>query len=108
MLEHWSDCAVHNEPFMPAGPCDCGGLYLTDDLLHGGVPSLVPVSGRPGWLVTHMGRDAFVNAHDLPSDGLVAGAAAACLPDAHDADAGLVVADGMDLNAAAVPVVANL
>ncbi len=25
-IEHWSDCAVHNEPAYPAGPCDCGGL----------------------------------------------------------------------------------
>ena len=23
--EHWSDCAQHNEPAMPSGPCDCGG-----------------------------------------------------------------------------------
>jgi hypothetical protein len=22
--KHWSDCAVHNEPAYPAGPCDCG------------------------------------------------------------------------------------
>lgn len=22
---HWSSCAVHNEPALPAGPCDCGG-----------------------------------------------------------------------------------
>jgi hypothetical protein len=22
---HWSDCAVHNEPAYPNGPCDCGG-----------------------------------------------------------------------------------
>jgi hypothetical protein len=21
---HWSDCAVHNGPAHPAGPCDCG------------------------------------------------------------------------------------
>jgi len=21
---HWSDCAVHNAPAYPAGPCDCG------------------------------------------------------------------------------------
>ena len=21
---HWSDCAVHNEPAFPAGPCNCG------------------------------------------------------------------------------------
>ena len=23
--EHWSDCAIYNEPAMEAGPCDCGG-----------------------------------------------------------------------------------
>jgi hypothetical protein len=23
---HWSDCAVHNAPAYPAGPCDCGVL----------------------------------------------------------------------------------
>ena len=28
--KHWSDCAVHNEPFQPNGPCDCGG-YPTQE-----------------------------------------------------------------------------
>ena len=23
-VKHWSDCAVHNAPAYPAGPCDCG------------------------------------------------------------------------------------
>lgn len=23
--QHWSDCAVHNEPAYPKGECDCGG-----------------------------------------------------------------------------------
>lgn len=23
-VKHASDCAVHNMPAMPAGPCDCG------------------------------------------------------------------------------------
>ncbi len=23
-MAHWSDCAVHNEPAYPNGPCDCG------------------------------------------------------------------------------------
>lgn len=38
--QHWSDCAVHNEPYAEAGPCDCGGVgvdmrrtKLLDDLL---------------------------------------------------------------------------
>lgn len=25
MSNHYSDCAVHNGPAYPAGPCDCGG-----------------------------------------------------------------------------------
>lgn len=25
-VKHYSDCAVHNEPATPAGPCDCGKL----------------------------------------------------------------------------------
>lgn len=24
MTEHASDCALHNEPYKPNGPCDCG------------------------------------------------------------------------------------
>lgn len=26
MTQHWSSCAVHNEPAYPAGECDCGGM----------------------------------------------------------------------------------
>lgn len=29
-IQHWSDCAVHNEPAYPAGPCDCGGYWGFD------------------------------------------------------------------------------
>ena len=25
-MGHWCDCAVYNEPALPAGPCNCGGL----------------------------------------------------------------------------------
>lgn len=25
-VSHWSDCAVHNMPAMPNGPCDCGAM----------------------------------------------------------------------------------
>ena len=31
-MEHWSDCAVHNEPAYMAGPCDCGGITLRSRL----------------------------------------------------------------------------
>ena len=31
MSNHWSDCAVHNEPAYLAGECDCGGLETSPD-----------------------------------------------------------------------------
>ncbi len=27
LIQHRSDCAVHNEPYQPNGPCDCGAVY---------------------------------------------------------------------------------
>lgn len=30
-VEHASDCAVHNEPAYPAGPCDCERQLTRDD-----------------------------------------------------------------------------
>lgn len=26
IVGHWSDCAVHNGPALPVGPCTCGGI----------------------------------------------------------------------------------
>ena len=28
---HWSDCALHNMPAMPNGPCDCGANAPDDN-----------------------------------------------------------------------------
>ncbi len=39
-IQHASDCAVHNEPAMPAGPCDCVP-FPTDGLVSIG-PTSVP------------------------------------------------------------------
>jgi hypothetical protein len=27
-IQHASDCAVHNAPALPVGPCDCGAVPL--------------------------------------------------------------------------------
>ena len=32
---HWSDCATHNEPALPNGPCDCGGYVSPRPEKHG-------------------------------------------------------------------------
>ena len=39
---HAIDCAVHNSPPLPSGPCDCGAAPTAEDHLidrHGGVAS---------------------------------------------------------------------
>lgn len=42
---HYSDCAVHNEPLTPNGPCDCGGFVLPD----GGFDTSITMrSDKPG------------------------------------------------------------
>lgn len=33
-IEHSSDCAVHNEPAFPAGPCDCRPGKLAREIEH--------------------------------------------------------------------------
>lgn len=59
---HWSDCAVHDAPALPAGNCDCGGLdfavvattvaegerILTTGLLAKGASFKLIVSGHVG------------------------------------------------------------
>lgn len=30
---HWSSCAVHNEPAMPVGECDCAPLFKVKKLI---------------------------------------------------------------------------
>ena len=32
-VNHRSDCAVHNEPALPAGPCDCGAVSREPDAM---------------------------------------------------------------------------
>ncbi|CAM6005671.1 unnamed protein product [Sphagnum balticum] len=39
-VQHWSDCAVHNEPAYPNGSCDCGGFNGADS----GIAEPCPVS----------------------------------------------------------------
>jgi len=43
---HWSDCAVHNAAAYEPGPCNWGGLNLTEDTLHRAVRAFVAGPGR--------------------------------------------------------------
>lgn len=50
-MAHWSDCAAHNAPALPVGPCDCGDAAPSEKLeavmaasLAGTIPPLVFVA----------------------------------------------------------------
>lgn len=68
--EHWSDCAVHNEPALPAGPCNRGGASRfklvpkepTDGMQQDGLAALeaaICTHGKPtlpGFAAAHVYR----------------------------------------------------
>lgn len=105
--KHWSDCAVHNGPALPAGECDCGGLELADDASHHFVAPLVAGSGCGGFLVKDGESQGFVESQELPADAFVTHTAAAHLPDAHDGVAVFGEPAGVNLDVANVAVVTD-
>ena len=51
MTDHKSDCAVHNEPALPAGPCDCGAdsrISVDSDIMGDNTDiEIQPIQGDP-------------------------------------------------------------
>ena len=108
MKMHWSDCAIHNAPALPVGPCDCGGLELALDVAHGSIASFISGARSEGPLLGNQGAGSLVQPQCFPPDGLIADAAAGDLPDAHDSVVFFGGSDGVDLNVADIPVVLEL
>lgn len=100
---HSSDCPAHD-----GLPCDCVPLDLTLYPSHRFVPALVTTTGRFGFFVGEAGRESFVEPQELPALTLAAVAAAANLPDTHDAIAVLRGANGMNLDDAREAIIAKL
>lgn len=71
-IEHTSDCAVHNEPAYPAGPCDCGAQLETFTLPAG---TICKRNGIPFALVedtkisTHPGNIEMIREEFVPAVG---------------------------------------
>ena len=105
--QHWSDCAVYNEPALPVGPCDCGGLKLADYAPERFRPTLIPSTGRFGFFVSHGRGEGFIEPHQLPTDTLIRIAAAANLPNAHGEIAGGCLANGVDFDDAREAIIAQ-
>lgn len=107
-MPHWPDCTIYNEPAMPSGPCDCGGLKLADYAPERFRPTLIPTTGRFGFFVDNGRGEGFVEAHPLPTDTLIAIAAAAHLPDAHSQVASGCLLDCVNLDDPRETVIAQL
>jgi hypothetical protein len=107
-VEHWSDCAIHNDDSGKIAACNCGRLELRRDDLHIPITAFVTASGGIRLLVNHMGREGFIEPHQLPSNAFSAYATAANLPDAHDRIVIIGKPDGMDLDDARVAVISQL
>ncbi|WP_161492445.1 hypothetical protein [Brucella pituitosa] len=90
---HLSDCGVWSEE-----PCDCGDLDLTNYPAHRYVPTFIPVAGRFGLFINHMGRECFIEPEELPTRTLIAIAAASDLPNESDFVAFFRNANCMDFN----------
>jgi hypothetical protein len=104
-MAHYSDCAVHNEPAYPAGPCDCGGLDLAEnagELL--GAP-LVPMARGLGLDVCQCRACSLVEDQKLPADPLIAFASAADLPDRNNVMVEGVCPDRVNLNEPRVAII---
>ena len=107
-MGHWSDCSIHNEPALPAGPCDCGGLNLADDCLNHGIAAFISMSGGVRLLVNHMGGEGFIEPHVLPPLALMAIASTANLPNMHEFITILGKPDDMNLHDAREAVISQL
>lgn len=107
-MKHYSDCAIYNEPALPRGECDCGGLELAHDASHDTVVSTIAGARSCGGNIGDVGSSGLIQPQKLPTDGLIADAATTCLPDAHNRISVLGEADGVDLDTTEVSVVAKL
>ena len=99
---HVSDCSIWEER-----PCDCGDLNLAGYPAHCYVTAFIPSAGRFGLFVNHMGGECFIEPEQLPTDTLIAIAAASDLPNAGDCIAVPGVPDSVNLNNSREAVIAH-
>lgn len=102
-MEHWSDCLAHD-----GKACDCGGLKLADYAPERFSVTDIALPGRLGFFVHLDGRSGFIEAHSLPTETLIAIAAASNLPDGHGEVSSGCFTHGVDLNDPREAVIAQL
>ncbi|GLU25543.1 hypothetical protein [Brucella sp. NBRC 12950] len=99
---HVSDCSIWED-----GKCDCGDLDFASYPAHRFVTACIPSAGCFGLFVNHMGRECFIEPEQLPTDTLIAIAAASDLPNAGYCIALSSVSDSVNLNNSREVVISN-
>ena len=102
---HWSDCAVHNGPAYSPGACDCGGLHLTDNSLHGPISATITRPGGLRRLSQKNEAQSLVESQHFPADRLIMDTAASNLPNPHHLVTSGTNTNSMHLNIPDVPIV---
>lgn len=82
-LGHWSDCALHREPAMEAGPCNCGRLDLAAYDRYVAIVGDIPTPGSLADFIAQGEPPSFVETEKAP-DSIPAGLRASYLKSAHD------------------------
>lgn len=95
---HWSDCAVHNEPALPVGGCDCGGLDLTAYDRYRAVTSLIPTPGSLARFIQDGVVPSPIKVENAPRRGIATLAPTPNLPGTHNGIASGAGPDRVDLH----------
>lgn len=106
-LGHWSDCAVHNEPAMPNGPCNCGGLDLAAYERYRRVTSLIPTPRSLADFIANGEAPCLVQTHQFEASALTANATATDLPDAHNGIVSGTGANGVDFDKPGITIIGD-
>ena len=91
-----------------SGPPTAVALELASDDLHDGIGGVIAAAGSHRALGCDDGFGSFIQAQQLPSEGLIADAAARDLPYTHDGVVVLREADSVNLDIPGVTVIPKL
>lgn len=104
---HLSDCALYNGPAYEPQPCDCKGLYLTENSDHLLIIPTITQTGCERPLIREAEDLNLIEKQKFPVDGFLANASTTYLPDTHDLVSGLTDAHSVDFNQSIEPIVVD-
>ena len=105
-LGHWSDCAVHNEPAYPAGPCNCGELDPAAYDRYVRIVGNIPTARSLAAFIAQGEPPGFIEPEQAPNS-IPAGLRTAHLKRAHNRISSGRSADSVDFDNSGMPIVTD-